>query len=95
MTRDELPESFFTPNQYAQVCDRFDEFEKRCEAAAWVIYQDRRFVGGFEAAKRAMIYRAAMVAMEISKPRNKGLDEDLFDEALKAAEAAYATPEAA
>ena len=90
MTLNELAESFFTPNQYAQVCERLPEFEKRCEAAAWIIYQDRRFVGGFELAKRAMIYRSAMVAMEICTPKNKGLDEALFDAAVLAAEAAYA-----
>jgi hypothetical protein len=95
MNIDDLPQSFFTETQWRGVQDRWPEWCARAEAASWVIYQDRRFIGGFEPEKRSMIYRAALTAMELSKPRSFGLCDELFQQALEAAEAAHASPQAA
>ena len=92
MRIDDLPVSEFTDDQWKIVKSRFDEFRARCEAAAWVVYNDRRYVGGFEAKKRSTIFKAAMKAMGLKKLRSwGGLDKELFLNAVAAAEGAYAS----
>lgn len=84
MRTEELYLSLLTERQHQEVFERIKEVSARCEAASWVVYGDRRYVGGFETEKRRLIYRAAMRSMGM-KVKRSGLCLDLLDKAEAAA----------